>query len=90
MPDPQSLKVNDYVLFIGLPAEWSRPDYTLHLECKQFMKAMIRRRFPSRVYEIDEYGTPWIAARIRRKGRIEHHTWGIFESTGWRKVRRRS
>jgi hypothetical protein len=89
MSDPQSLQVNDYVRFTAFPEEWGRPGYVLHAECKQFMKTMVRRRFPSRVYEIDEFGTPWIAARLRRRGRIEHHTWGIFEATGWRKVQRK-
>lgn len=89
VPNLRKLKVGDYVRFTALPDEWNRPGYTLHRDSLLFMKTMIRRRFPSRVYEIDEYGTPWIAARIRRGGRVEHHTWGIFELTGWRRVRHR-
>ena len=90
MQDPQELRVGDRVRFIALPEEWSRPGYTVHRSSISFMKMLIRRQFPSRVYQIDKYGTPWIAARIRRKGRIEYHTWGILEATGWRLVRRRN
>lgn len=86
--NPSKLKVGDLVRFTALPDEWNRGDLTLHKDSLVFMKTMIRRRFPSRVYEIDESGTPWIAARIRRRGRVEYHCWGIFESTGWRLVRR--
>ncbi len=89
MPDPRDLKPGDLVRFVALPDEWDRPGYTLHRDSLAFMKRMIRRTFPSRVCEIDEYGTAWIAARIRRKARVEYHSWAIIESTGWRHVRRR-
>jgi hypothetical protein len=89
VPDPSTLKVGDRVRFIALPEEWRRPEHTLAKEELAFMKTMLRRRSPSRVLEIDEYGVPWIAARIRRRGRCEYRTWGIIESTGWRVVGRR-
>lgn len=88
MPNPRKLRLGDCVRFITLPDEWKR-GYTLHRDSLSFMKTMIRRRSPSRVREIDEDGTPWIGARIRRRGRVEHHKWAILESTGWRLVRRR-
>jgi len=90
MPDPMKLKLGDRIRFVSLPDEWNDPHYFVHQECIEFMKAMISRSWPSRIYEIDEYGTPWIAARIRKGGRIEHHIWAIFEETGWRFVRRRA
>jgi hypothetical protein len=90
MPDPRSLKVDDRVRFIALPDEWSHPGYTIQPECIVFMKKMIQRSWPSRVYEIDEYGQPWICAWIRERGKLSLHTWAIFESTGWRRVNRRS
>ena len=88
MPDPKTLKVGDLVRFVSLPEEWSRPGYTLHRDSKAFMKKMIKRRWPSRVYEIDEYGHPWIAARVRERGRYVSHIWAIMEETGWRRVKR--
>jgi len=88
MPDPKSLKVGDLVRFVALPDEWSRTDYTISAGDIAFMKKMIRRSWPSRVSEIDEYGHPWICARMRERGRICHHSWAIMESMGWRLVKR--
>ncbi len=90
MPDRKALKVGDRVRFVALPDEWRRPGFTVGRGDRDFMRAMIRRSFSSRIYEIDEYGTPWIAARIWHRERWEYHWWGLFESTGWRKVERRS
>jgi hypothetical protein len=90
MPDPRSLKVGDLVRFIALPEAWSRPDYHVHRESVAFMKELIRRSWPSRVCAIDEYGYPWIRARVRQRGVIHHHHWLITESTGWRRVNRRT
>ena len=77
MPKPQSLKTGDLVRFVAMPDEWSHPGYTVHAESITFMKKMIRRSSPSRVSEIDEYGYPWIDARIREHGRIHYHSWGM-------------
>ena len=54
------------------------------------MEFMVVRSWPSRVCEVDEFGTPWIAARICKDGEIEYHTWGILEQSGWRDVKRRT
>lgn len=90
MPDPKRLKVGDRVRFVCLPDEWDDPLQTVPPESVEFMKAMIARNGASRVCEVDEYGTPWICARIRRGGKVEHHSWGILEKTGWRKVQPRA
>ena len=90
MPDPRKLKVGDRVRFVAMPDEWSQPNITLPRESRAFMKAMIKRRFPSRVYEIDEYGLPWIMARLKVGDKYKLHTWGIGESTGWRRVKKRA
>ena len=89
MPDPKTLKVGDLVRFVSLPEAWSRAGYTIQRESIAFMKKMIKRRSPSRVYEIDEYGQPWIAARFRERGRYVSHMWAIMEETGWRRVEQR-
>jgi hypothetical protein len=54
------------------------------------MQKMAALSWPSRIFRIDEYGIPWIAARIREKRRFVYHYWAIFESSGWRRVKRRS
>ncbi len=69
MPDPKSLKVGDLVRFTALPDEWTRPGFYVHRDSIMFMKAMIKRTWPSRISEIDEYGRPVI-----------HATYGCAES----------
>jgi hypothetical protein len=90
MPNPKMLRVGDRVRFITLPDEWLDPVFKVPPDSVDFMKVMISRSWPSRVYKVDEFGIPWIAARIRRNGRVEHHTWGICEESGWRTVRSES
>ncbi len=86
MPDPKALKVGDKVRFTSIPEEWNRLRITLHRDDLAFMKYVIARGRPSRVYEVDENGIPWVAMRIQGPKGLEFHTWGIFEKTGWRKV----
>jgi hypothetical protein len=90
MPDPRTLRKGDKIRFIGIPDEWTIPGCKVPRESMRFMKHMLMRKFPSRIYEIDEYGYPWIAARFKIKGKIVHHTWVIKENTGWIKVRKRT
>jgi hypothetical protein len=89
MPDPTKLKVGDKVKFVAVPDEWNAPGRHVHPDSVAFMKAMIGRTWPSRVWRIHEDGYPWIQARMRDGDRIVHHEWGIYESTGWRLVRKR-
>jgi hypothetical protein len=89
MPDPRTLKVGDLIRFTELPEEWSQPKNTIHRDTIRFMKAMIRRSKPSRIREIDEWGTPWIRAFSIERGKRSYHSYGILESTGWRRVVRR-
>ena len=53
MPDPKTLEVGDRVRFVALPDEWQTPGITLPGEDVAFMKAMVARTWPSRVYWID-------------------------------------
>jgi hypothetical protein len=89
MPDPKLLEVGDRVRFVSLPEEWKDPGCSVQEEDKEFMKLMVKRTWPSRVCEIDEYGHPWIAARIRVHDQYELHTWAIIETMGWKKVQTR-
>jgi hypothetical protein len=89
MPDPKRLKVGDRIRFTRLPEEWSRPGTGIHRDSVAFVKAMLRRRFPSRIYKVDTDGYPWIVARLRHRGRWVHHNWMIVDCTSWRVVRRR-
>jgi hypothetical protein len=87
MPDPKRLKVGDLVRFVRLPDEWSQKGFTVSHDDVAFMKKMIKRSWPSRVFMIDEYGRPWISARIHGRGKYQYHSWMIAESTGWRQVK---
>ncbi len=89
MPNPKYLKVGDLVRFVGLPDEWSQKGFSVSHDDVLFMKKLIMRSWPSRVSMIDEYGDPWISARIRERGKYYFHTWKIAESTGWRQVKRK-
>lgn len=40
---------------------------------------IIARKRPVRIYEVDEYGTPWYEVRIRVEGRIEYHHLAVME-----------
>lgn len=90
MPDPKSLKVVDLIRFVALPKEWSHPGYTIQRDSIAFMKVMIKRTWPSRVFEIDDYGCPWVYARIYQRGKMYHHYWAITEATGWRRIKPRA
>lgn len=88
MPDPNDLKIGDRIRFVSTPDEWNQPGYRVPAMTRRFIKTMIRRRFPSRIKRI-EYGMPWIDARIKVKGKIHYHTYGIDETSGWRLVKSR-
>lgn len=88
MPDPKCLRVGDLVRFVKLPDEWAQPGHSVSRSSVLFMKRLIRRSWPSRVHKIDEYGQPWIQARMHEKGRYHYHSWAIVEASGWRLVRR--
>ncbi len=88
MPNPKMLKVGDRIKFFALPEEWKDPTFTICDEDVAFLETLIARTWSSRVCRIDDNGTPWIEARIRRKGKLDHHSWAIQEKTGWRLVNR--
>jgi hypothetical protein len=90
MPDPMTLKVGDRVRFISLPQEWDDPKYQVQPCSVRFMKELVARTWPSRVFRIDDVGTPWIRARFTTGPVKGYHEWGIMEHTGWRKVTVRS
>lgn len=90
MPNPKTLKVDDLVQFVGLPESWSLPGIGVHADSRRFMKKLIRRSWPSRIYKVDSDGYPWIRAVIHERGRRHYHSWMITESTGWRLVKRRT
>ncbi|HWB10415.1 MAG TPA: hypothetical protein VG826_14380 [Pirellulales bacterium] len=60
-------------------------------ETRRVWKKLAQRRWPVRIYEIDEYGTPWYRCRFRRNsGGWEHHWLAVMDAdANWRLVRRK-
>jgi len=71
--DPElwrSLRVGDRIRLVTLDSlQW----HNLHLETRQAYKYLLNRRRPVTVYEIDDYGLPWVQFRFRmRNGRLRY------------------
>lgn len=87
MPDPRRLRVGDRLVYVALPAHWARPDVGVPASSRRFLRAIVARGRSVRVHRKDDDGYPWFRARLRRPdGGVEHHEWGVFETTGWRRV----
>lgn len=65
------LRVGDRIRLVKIPLDfldWK----ALHLETKQAYQYLLKRRRPVVVYQIDEYGLPWVQFRFRRGDRMRH------------------
>lgn len=66
------LRVGDRIRLVEIPLDfldWK----ALHLETKQAYRYLLKRRRPVTVYQIDEYGLPWVQFRFGRgDGRMRH------------------
>jgi hypothetical protein len=84
----KKLKVGDRVRIIGVPGV-GVPNYYIHPGTIRAYKKLIARGRSVRIFEIDEYGSPWYRFRFRRKnGTWEHHWMVIMENdTNWVMVR---
>jgi len=64
------LRIGDRIRLVAIPLDfldWK----SLHRETKQAYKYLLGRRRPVTVWQIDEYGMPWVLFRFREKnGRI--------------------
>jgi hypothetical protein len=86
----KQLRVGDRVRLTEVPPEFLQEGYHIHKDTMRVYKRLVARRRPLRVYEIDEYGHPWVECRFRRKnGKYEIH-WLAFNHDGIVKVKRRS
>jgi len=68
------LCVGDRIRLVKIPLDFL--DWpALHLETKQAYRYLLNRRRPVTVWQIDEYGMPWVEFRFRdRSGRLRHDT----------------
>lgn len=88
-PAWKPLRVGDRVRFVRVPTFQGVVGGGLMPETLRLYKRLIRRGRPSRVFQIDENGLPWIRCQFRRKnGGWEHH-WLAINDDSWVVVRRR-
>lgn len=85
----QELRVGDRVRLVADPPEWQLPGYRLPAETRDLWRLLMARRWPLRVFEVDDWGTPWVQCRVRRPGgEWEHHALALCHG-GWVLVQRR-
>ena len=86
----RELRAGDRIRFVALPSEWDRPGFYVHSDTRRLVRRLIERGRSLRVCQVDEWGVPWVACRFcRPAGNWEYHDLGIFEETGWVRVRPR-
>jgi hypothetical protein len=84
----RDLKVNDRIRIILIPTEWSKPGYHVPPCTRKLYERLIQRKRSVRVYEIDEWGLPWIRCRFRyRKGWMNHSL--AVNDDSWVRVKHR-
>jgi len=82
----RELRVGDRVRVVRMPTGVDAPGYTFHRETRRVYQRLIVRRKPSRVFEVDGSGLPWIRCRFRRKnGSWEYHSLAINDDS-WVRV----
>jgi len=83
------LRVGDRVRIVRMPTDFSKPGYYVHADTRCAYKRLIARGRSLRVFNVDEFGLPWVRFRFKRKnGTWEHHELAINDDS-WVRVRRR-
>jgi len=84
------LRIGDRVRFVRVPTFQGVVGGGLIPETLRLYKRLIRRGRASRVFQIDEYGLPWIRCRFPRKtGGWEYH-WLAINDDSWVRVQVRT
>ncbi|MFT3881513.1 MAG: hypothetical protein QM703_17830 [Gemmatales bacterium] len=85
----KTLKVGDRIRLVEVPTEFFQKGYYIHKDTLRVYKKLQARRRPLRVYQIDEYGFPWVRCMFQRKdGRCEWH-YLAFNHSGIAQVKKR-
>ena len=86
----QKLRVGDRVRLVADPPEWQRAGYHLPPETRDLWRLLVARCRPLRVYEVDEWGAPWVRCRVPKSGGgWEQHFLAITDEGGWVRVQPR-
>jgi hypothetical protein len=87
--DWRDLRVGERIRIVQMPLGAVTPGCTFFPETRRLYKRLIARGRSLRVFQIDEYGLPWIQCRIRlRNGKWEHH-WLAVNDNSWVRVKHR-
>ncbi len=81
------LRVGDRVRFVRVPVFDGKRGGGLQPETLRLYKKLIARGRPQRVFQIDEYGLPWIACRFRRRGSKWESHWLAINDDSWVRVK---
>jgi hypothetical protein len=83
----EDLRVGDRIRIVRMPSFADTPGAAFFPETRRLPKKLIARRRPVRVFQLDEYGLPWIRCRFRlRNGSWEHH-WLAVNDDSWVRVK---
>jgi hypothetical protein len=78
----RQLKVGDRVRIVRMPSGVDEPGYRFPAETRRLYERLIERGYPQRIYEIDEWGLPWIDCRFRlADGQWEHHLLAVNDDS---------
>lgn len=84
----RDLRTGDQIRFIAMPTGLSSDN--CHAETLEAYSALIARRRPVGVHELDELNMPWIHFRTRRTdGSLEDH-YLLINHDGWVRVQSRN
>ena len=86
----RKLKVNDRIRIVRMPSGVDAPGYQFGRETRKLYKQLIARGYAQRIYEIDEWGLPWIACRFQLPDGRWHHHWLAVNDDSWVLVKRRT
>jgi hypothetical protein len=82
----RTLRVGDRVRLTEIPPEFLQEGYVIFPETMRVYKKLLARRRSLRVFEIDEYGAPWIKCRFRRKNGTWEWHWLAIDHDGIARV----
>jgi hypothetical protein len=84
------LQENDRIRIVRMPSGSDAPGSLFSACTRRLYEKLIARRRAVRVYEIDEWGLPWIRCKFRRRnGSWEHHFLAVNDDS-WVHAKRRT
>ncbi|MCA9074914.1 MAG: hypothetical protein KDA93_07775 [Planctomycetaceae bacterium] len=86
----RDLKVGDRIRIVRMPSDADKSGYFFAEETRELYEKLIARGNAQRIYEIDEWGLPWIDCRFKLPdGQWEHHLLAVNDDS-WVRVKSRT